>query len=815
VATELPLSCDVVVIGGGIAGCSVAYHLAKSGVTDVVLLERRVLGCGTTWHAAGLVLQLRSTESLTWLARYTTELVQELERETGQSTGYRRTGAINVASDGERFEEIRRNASVARRYGIEAHVISPSEILRLWPHINSEDLIGGVYTPNDGQLNAVDFNQAYAKGARLYGAKIFEHVEVTGIIIENQKACGVKTASGDISARYVVNAAGMWARQLGEKCGVVVPSHAAEHFYVVTEPISELPAGTPVLRDPGRFTYFKEDAKKLLIGSFEPRAKPWGVQGIPADFEFGQLPDDWEHFEPALKNALHRVPMLKDVGLKLFFNGPESFTPDNMFAVGETPEVKRLFVATGFNSSGIQSSGGIGKVVADWILNGSPSMDLGDIDIRRFASFQRNRRYLRDRTVESLGLLHAMHWPFRQKETARPVRLSPFHCRLESRNACFGEAAGWERPNWFAPKGVKAEYRYSYGRQNWFEYAANEHQAVRNAVGLLDLSSFGKFVIQGPDAEKFLNHISANKLGGESDTVVYTPWLNKRGGIEADVTVTKLDRHTFWVITGAASQRRDLSWMRQHISAGEQVEITDITSGYAVLGIMGPRSRELLSKLTADDLSAHSFPFGTSREIDLAYARVRASRITNVGELGWELYIPSEFAVPVFDTIMAIAPDHDLSLVGYHAMNSLRMECGYRHWGHDITDQDTPLEAGLQFAVAFEKPGGFIGRDRLLEMRSQPRQRRLIFVALKNSDALIYQDEPIYWNGNVAGHITSGAYGYHLGCALGIGYISSEGGADEAAIIGSKFEVDIAGDRVPVEVSLKPFYDPRRRKVRL
>ena len=812
---DLPNRASVVIVGGGIVGCSLAYHLTLRGCTDVVLLERKQLTCGTTWHAAGLVGQLRATYNLTRLAQYTTNLYASLEQETGQATGFRQTGSIAVATNQARLEELKRGASMAKCFGLEVQTLAPSEIASLWPGVRIDDLVGGVYLPKDGRTNPIDTTQALAKGAKSRGARIFENCAAQEIIIENGTAVGVRTEFGEIRADMVVNCAGMWAHELGARAGTTVPLHAAEHFYIVTEPMEGLHSNMPVLRDPDGCAYFKEDAGKLLVGWFEPVAKPWGMKGIPETFSFDSLPDDLEHIEPLLTAAMHRAPALEKTGINLFFNGPESFTPDDRYLLGETPEVRNLFVAAGFNSIGIQSAGGAGKVLADWMLDGHPPMDLWDVDIRRAMPFQRNRSYLRDRTVETLGLLYAMHWPFRQPETARGVRRSILHDRLAARGACFGEVAGWERPNWYAPPGVKPEYEYSYGRQNWFDYCAAEHNAVRNAVGLFDQSSFAKFVVQGPDAEKVLNHICANNVAVPVGKVVYTQWLNERGGIEADLTVTREAPERYLVVTAAATQTRDFAWLQRQIPADARAMATDLGASMAVLGLMGPRSRELLQRLSDADFSNEAFPFGTSQTIDLAYARVRASRITYVGELGWELYVPVECASGVFDALMREGEPLGLRLAGYHALNSLRMEKGYRHWGHDISDEDTPLQAGLGFAVSWKKPNGFLGREALLKQKEEGVTRKLLQFALHNANALLYHNEPIWRDGAIVGRISSGMFGHALGQSLGMGYVElgTFAGSD-AALLAASYEIEVAGVKVPATASLAGFYDPQSLRVK-
>ncbi len=812
---DLPNRASVVIVGGGIVGCSLAYHLTLRGCTDVVLLERKQLTCGTTWHAAGLVGQLRATYNLTRLAQYTTNLYASLEQETGQATGFRQTGSIAVATNMARFEELKRGASMAKCFGLEVQTLAPAEIASLWPGVRIDDLVGGVFLPKDGRTNPIDTTQALAKGAKSRGARIFENCAAQDILIENGKAVGVRTEFGEIRADMVVNCAGMWAHTLGAKAGTTVPLHAAEHFYIVTEPMEGLHSNMPVLRDPDGCAYFKEDAGKLLVGWFEPVAKPWGMKGIPETFSFDSLPDDLEHIEPLLTAAMHRTPALEKTGINLFFNGPESFTHDDRYLLGETPEVRNLFVAAGFNSIGIQSAGGAGKVLSDWMLDGHPPMDLWDVDIRRAMPFQRNRSYLRDRTVETLGLLYAMHWPYRQPETARGVRRSILHERLAAHGACFGEVAGWERPNWYAPAGVKAEYEYSYGRQNWFDYSAQEHNAVRNAVGLFDQSSFAKFVVQGPDAEKVLNQICANNMAVPVGKVVYTQWLNERGGIEADLTVTREASDRFLVVTAAATQTRDFAWLQRQIPSDARATAMDLGASMAVLGLMGPRSRELLQRLSDADFSNAAFPFGTSQVIDLAYARVRASRITYVGELGWELYVPVECAPAVFDALMKEGEPLGLKLAGYHALNSLRMEKGYRHWGHDISDEDTPLQAGLEFAVSWKKPDGFLGRAALLKQKEEGVTRKLVQFALQDANALLYHNEPIWRDGAIVGRISSGMFGHALGKSLGMGYVELGAWAgNDAGLLAAQYEIEVAGVKVPATASLAGFYDPQSLRVK-
>jgi 4-methylaminobutanoate oxidase (formaldehyde-forming) len=812
---DIPSHASVVIIGGGIVGCSVAYHLAKRGCADVLLLERRKLTCGTTWHAAGLVGQLRATQNLTRLAQYTTQLYEGLERETGQATGFRQVGSVAVAASMARFEELKRGASMARCFGLEVQVLSPAAARECWPLLSTDGLVGAVFLPKDGRTNPVDTTQALARGARSGGVRIIEELKVTGIQKSNGRVTGVTTDAGEVRADIVVNCAGLWAREVCGWVDVSVPLHAAEHFYIVTQPIAGLPSELPVLRDADACSYFKEDAGKLLVGWFEPRAKPWGGNGIPDSFAFDQLPADLGHIEPLIAQAMQRVPVLESAGVQVFFNGPESFTPDDRYLLGEAPELRGLYVAAGFNSIGIQSAGGAGKVLADWILDGHPPFDLWDVDIRRCAPFQRNKRYLRDRTVESLGLLYAMHWPFRQPETARGVRKSALHDRLRAAGACFGEVAGYERANWFAPAGVEPRYEYSYGRQNWFEYSAAEHRAVRERAGLFDQSSFGKFVLKGADAAAVLGRMCANEVDVPLGRVVYTQWLNERGGIEADLTVTREAADSYLIVTSCATQTRDFHWLARSIPEGARAVALDVSSAYAVLGLMGPCSRDLLATLTDAELHSAAFPFATSQTIDIGYARVRASRITYVGELGYELYIPTEFVQSVYDEIVAAGKAFGLRLAGYHALNSLRMEKAYRHWGHDISDEDTPLEAGLQFAVAWNKAAGFVGRGALERQRAAGLRRRLVALALERNDRMLYHNEPIWRNGELVGRVSSAMFGHTIEAPLALGYLANGGElVTPEWISAGRYEIEIADERIPARVSLRPFYDPASERVK-
>jgi glycine cleavage system T protein len=811
-AGPIPSHARVVIIGGGIVGSSVAYHLTKLGWRDVVLLERRDLSCGTTWHAAGLVGQLRSSHNLTRLASYGAVLFESLEAETGQATGFRRCGSISVARTAERLIELKRGASMAKCFGVEIELISPSEAGRLWPLMRTDDLAGAVWIPRDGRTNPIDTTLALAKGARQGGATILENVAVTGIHRERGVATGVATDHGDVACEIVVNCAGMWGREIGRMAGVNVPLHASEHFYIVTEPMAGVTRELPVLRDTDGYIYAREEVGGLLMGGFEPIAKPWGMDGIPADFAFSLLPEDWDHFRIFMEQAIVRIPALETAPVRQHVNGPESFTPDNRYMLGEAPELRNFFVAAGFNSVGIASAAGAGRALAEWIVAGEPSMDLWDVDIRRFMPFQSNAGYLRERTREVVGLLYAMHWPFRQPETARGVRRSVLHDRLAGRGAVFGVAAGWERANWFATAGVEPRYAYTYGRQNWFPCATAEHRAVREAVGLFDQSSLAKFRLQGLDATAVLQSLCANDVDVPPGRIVYTQMLNARGGIECDLTVSRLAEDTYLIVTIAAAATHDADWIRRSLGDA-RVTLTDVTSAFTVLGVMGPHSRELLSRVTSADLSDTAFPFGTTREIDIGYGLARATRITYVGELGWELYLPTEFAAGAYDAVLGAGEGLGLRHAGYHAMDSLRMEKGYRSWGHDIGGDDTPLQAGLGFAVALKKDA-FVGRDALLRQRDKPLTRRLVMFTLDDAAPLLLGDEPIYRDGVLVGRITSGAYGHTLGRSVGMGYVTHADGVDAAFVRAGRWQLEIALGRFAATAHLEPPYDPKSARVR-
>ncbi len=813
--TEVPSKARVVIIGGGISGCSVANHLAKLGWTDIVLLERRQLTSGTTWHAAGLVGQLRASQNMTRLAKYSTDLYGKLEEETGMATGFRQCGSITVALTEERREEIFRQAALARAFGIDVTEMSPAEVLERYPHLEISDVVAGVHLPNDGQADPGNIALALAKGARMLGAKIIENVKVSKVVTKDGRVTGVEwEAGGDkgqIATENVVNCGGMWGRDFAAQNGVTLPLHACEHFYIVTENIPGL-AQLPVLRVPDECAYYKEDAGKLLLGAFEPKAKPWGMNGIPEDFCFDQLPEDFDHFEPILEKAVSRMPLLGEVGIHTFFNGPESFTPDDRYYLGEAPNLAGYWMAAGYNSIGIVSSGGAGMALAQWMHDGEPPFDLWEVDIRRAQPFQMNRRYLKERVSETLGLLYADHFPYRQMATSRGIRRSPLHDHLKARGAVFGEVAGWERANWFANEGQTPEYEYSWKRQNWFDNQRAEHMALREGVGLLDMTSFGKIRVEGRDALAFLQRLCANDMDVAAGRIVYTQMLNGRGGIECDLTVTRLSETVFFLVVPGATLQRDLVWLRRHLG-DEWVTITDVTASEAVIPIMGPRARDLLAQVSPNDLSNDAHPFGMAREIEIGMGLARAHRVTYVGELGWELYVSTDQAAHVFEAIADAGADVGLKLCGLHAMDSCRIEKGFRHFGHDITDEDHVLEAGLGFAVKTDK-GDFIGRDAVLSKREAGLDRRMLQFKLTDPEPLLFHNEPILRDGKIVSFLTSGNYGHALGGAIGLGYVPCAPGETGADMLASSYSIDVAGHTVAAEVSLAPMYDPKSTRVR-
>jgi len=813
---SLPTHAQVVIIGGGVIGCSVAYHLTKLGWRDVVLLERSQLTAGTTWHAAGLVVTPSGDELSLEMATYTIELMKTLEAETGQSTGFKPIGYLQLACTPDWLEERRRMAVAARRLGVNYQEISPSEVKEMWPLANTSDILSGFYTPEDGRANPVDFTMALAKGARMGGVKIFEGTKVIGINKKNGRVTGVVTDKGEIEAEIVVNCAGIWGREVGKMAGVNVPLQAAEHYYLLTEPIEGVHPDLPIIEDFDRYSYFREEVGGLLVGFFEPVAAPWGMDGIPKDFSFGEIKPDWDRMMPYIEIAAERVPILQNAGIHKFFCGPESFTPEGSPLLGESTELKNFYVATGLNSLGILQGGGVGRIMAQWIVDGYCPVESLHIDIARCLPFQGNQKYLTDRTVETLGMQYQLIYPNTSMKTARNIRKTAIHNQLAKAGAFFTEGMGWEIPDWYAPPGVEAKIEeYSWGRQNWFEYLAAEHKACREDVILMDVTSMSKFLVQGRDVEKVLNNFCGNDVAVPVGKVVYTQWLNERGGMEADLTVTRLAEDKYFIVSAGDFYSHDLMWLKKHIPYESHTFVTDVTSGYTLLNIQGPKSRELMRRVTTADVSREAFPYMTAQEIDINYALVLVMRVTYEGELGFELYIPAEFSTHVYETVVEAGQDLGLRHAGFQALNSLRIEKAYREYGHDMDNLDTPLEAGLGFAVKFDKPGGFIGRDALLRHKeSGPLKYRMVQFLLDDPEPLLYGNEIIYRNGKIVGYLQTGAYGFTLGGAVGMGFVENEDGATADFINNGIYEIDIAGVRYPARASLRPMYDPKGIRVR-
>jgi 4-methylaminobutanoate oxidase (formaldehyde-forming) len=814
--TILPEHAQVVIIGGGIIGCSVAYHLADMGCREVVLLERDQLTSGTTWHAAGLMTTYGSgSETILSVRKHSMNLYRRLEVETGQQTGFNPCGFIEVAADEDRLEEYRRITAFNRLHGNDIQELSPSEVGELFPFARVDTLKAGFYAAEDGRINPVDVTMALAKGARLKGAKIFQNTPVRSVLSRNGTVTGVRTERGEIRSEFVVNCAGMWARQLGEQSGVVIPNQAAEHYYLITEAIEGVSSDLPVLEDPSVHAYYREETGGMMVGLFEPDCAPWRVDGIPEDFSFGELPPDWDRLTPFLEKAMERVPVTMESGIRKFFCGPESFTPDLAPVIGEAPELRNYFVAAGLNSVGIITGGGWGRVVAHWIMNGRPDVDVTGVNIDRFHRYQCNPEYRRQRALESLGLVYACHYPDRSPVTARGARQSPFHDRLVAQRAHFRDVSGWESPGWYAPEGHEpVADRLTWGRANWFPWWEAEHRACREGVIAMDMSFMGKFLVQGRDAGEFLNYLSANEVNAVDERITYTQWLNEDGRLEADLTVTRLDQESFMVVTSDVAHRHTETWMKRHIREGQQVSVTDVTSGYGQLNIQGPRSRELLQSISTADLSNEAFPFRTAREIDMGLGRVLCVRITYVGELGYELNIPSEQAVHVYDRIVEAGEAVGLKHAGLKALSSLRLEKGYRDYGHDIDNMDDPYSTGLGFAVRLDKESDFIGKQACIARKADPHYpHRLVQVLLQDPEPLMIHSEVVLRNGEPVGEVRAASYGHTLGASVGLAMVSGDP-VDADYLAAGTWEVDIGGKRYPASVSLKPLYDLGMKRVR-
>ncbi|MDR3475007.1 MAG: FAD-dependent oxidoreductase [Devosia sp.] len=810
----LPTHAQIVVIGGGIIGCSTAYHLARDHKADVVLLEQGRLTSGSTWHAAGLVGQLRSSASITQVLKYSVELYKRLKDETGLDTGWKMTGCLRLATNGDRWTEFKRLATTARSFGMEMELISPAEVKRMWPLLEVSDLVGASYLPTDGQASPSDITQSLAKGARQAGARIVEGVTVTGFEMDGNRIVAVETTDGTIRCETVVNCAGQWARQVGAMAGINVPLQPVKHQYIITEKLDGLASDSATIRDPDRRTYFKEEVGGLVMGGYEPNPIPWTTGDVPGDFQFRLFDDDWDHFEQHLEQAIARVPALAETGVRKMINGPESFTPDGNFILGPAPECANMYVGAGFNAFGIASGGGAGWVLAQWAVTGEAPMDLWVVDIRRFSAMHRDREWVKERTLEAYGKHYTIAYPHEEYESGRGVITSPLYERLKARGAVFGSKLGWERPNWFAPAGAEARDVYSMGRQNWFEAVGAEHRLVREGVGIFDQSSFAKYEVSGPGAAEALSRIAANAVDREVGRLTYTQLLNSRGSIECDLTVARLADELFYIVTGTGFRTHDLAWIREHLPAGVSVDTQDVTEEWGTLSLMGPHARDVLSAVTPADVSNAAFPFGHARVLPIAGTQVRALRVTYVGELGWELHGPLDRLGEVFDALLAAGNRFGIRPIGYRALESLRLEKGYRAWGSDITPNDTPFEAGLGWAVKLKSGAPFLGREALEAARQKPLRKLLASFTTRDESAVLVGRETILRNGEFAGYLTSGGYGYSIGRPIGLGYVRNPDGVDAAYLSAGSYELVVANERLPAELHLGALYDPQNLRVK-
>jgi sarcosine dehydrogenase len=814
----LPTHAQIVVIGGGIIGCSTAYHLARDHKADVILLEQGQITSGSTWHAAGLVGQLRSSASITKVLKYSVDLYKRLHEETGLETGWKMTGCLRLATKEDRWTEFRRLATTAGSFGMEMHLVSPQEVKKMWPLMDTSDLIGASWLPTDGQASPSDITQSLAKGARMHGAKLYENVRVTGFEMEGTRIIAVQTNQGRVACEKVVNCGGQWARQIGAMAGVSVPLHPVKHQYIITEKLEGLSSDAPTIRDPDRRTYFKEEVGGLVMGGYEPDPQSWvtGLPGgdIPDQWEFQLFDDDYDHFEQHMTQAIARVPALETVGVKQMVNGPESFTPDGNFILGHAPECTNMFVGAGFNAFGIASGGGAGWVLAEWVVRGEAPLDLWVVDIRRFSGLHRDRAWVEERTLEAYGKHYTVAFPHEEYESGRPRIVSPLYERLKGHRAVFGSKLGWERPNWFAPHGTAPRDDYSMGRQNWFEPVGEEHRHVREKVGVFDQSSFAKYELSGADAAAALEAICANHVAKQPGRLTYTQVLNSRGGIECDLTVARLADERFYIVTGTGSRTHDFAWIKEHLPNGADALLTDVTEEFGTLSLMGPKSRDVLRAVTGAEVEDATFPFGAVREIEIAGNRVRALRVTYVGELGWELHVPLAGTGDVFDALMGAGKQYDIRPTGYRAIESLRLEKGYRAWGSDITPNDNPFEAGLGWAVKMKRDIDFIGRAALTQALAGPVTKRLCGFTTDDPEVVLLGRETILRNGEPVGYLTSGGYGYTVGRPIGYGYVRNSDGVDETFLASGRYELIVANEKVSARLHQEPLYDPKGERVR-
>jgi sarcosine dehydrogenase len=811
---SLPSHAEIIVIGGGIIGCSTAYHLARDHKADVILLEQNKLTSGSTWHAAGLVGQLRSSASITQVLKYSVELYKSLAKETGLETGWKMTGCLRLACNEDRWTEYKRLATTALSFGMEMHLLTPKEVKAMWPLMEVSDLVGANFLPTDGQASPSDIAQSLAKGARMHGARLFEGVRVEGFDIDKGRVVAVRTNQGRIACEKVVNCGGQWARQLGAMAQVSIPLQPVKHQYIITEKVQGLATDIATIRDPDRRTYFKEEVGGLVMGGYEPNPQSWTLDDVPSDFEFQLFADDWDHFEQHMTEALARVPALETTGIKKMINGPESFTPDGNFILGAAPELANYYVGAGFNAFGIASGGGAGWVLAQWVASGEAPMDLWVVDIRRFSDLHKDRNWVNERTLEAYGKHYTVGFPHEEYQSGRPRIVSPLYERLKGLNACFGSKLGWERPNWFAPKGAVPEDIYSMGRQNWFDAVGVEHRAVRERVGVFDQSSFAKYELRGKDAAEALSFICANDVSRPPGRLTYTQMLNSRGGIECDLTVARLSDDHFYIVTGTGFRTHDLAWIRDHIKPGLDARIEDVTEGWGTLSVMGPKARDVIAAITKSDMSNKAFPFGHVREIEISGRKLRALRVTYVGELGWELHMPIGAMGDVFDALMQAGSAHGIAPAGYRALEALRLEKGYRAWGSDITPNDNPFQAGLGWAVKLKSNVAFMGREACEKAATSAPPKRLAGFTTDDPSVVLLGRETILRNGKQVGYLTSGGYGFTVGKPIGYGYVRDSAGVDDAYLRDGDYELVVAKDVVKARVHLEPLYDPANARVK-
>ncbi len=811
---KFPTHADVVVIGGGIIGCSTAYHLARDHKLKVVLLEQNRLTSGSTWHAAGLVGQLRSSASITRVLKYSVDLYKKLDAETGLATGWKMSGCLRLATNENRWIEYKRLATTAKSFGMEMHLLSPADVKKMWPLMNVDDLVGASYLPTDGQASPSDIAQSLAKGARMHGAQLIEGARVTSFDIVEGRVIAINTTLGKISCEKIVNCGGQWARQIGVMAGVSVPLQPVKHQYLITEKIDGLSPDAATIRDPDRRTYFKEEVGGLVFGGYEPNPIAWTQGDVPDNFEFQLFDDDWDHFEQHMGEAMARVPALQKAGIKKMINGPESFTPDGNFILGVAPELKNFFVGAGFNAFGIASGGGAGWVLADWVASGEAPMDLWVVDIRRFSDLHKDRAWTSERTLEAYGKHYSIGFPHEEYQSGRPRIVSPLYDRLKNLNACFGSKLGWERPNWFAPKSVEPRDIYSMGRQNWFAAVGEEHRCVRECVGIFDQSSFAKYELRGKDAAQALSWICANTVDRPAGKLAYTQLLNSRGGIECDLTVARIAEDHFYIVTGTGFRTHDFAWIADHIKPGLDAKLTDITEAYGTLSVMGPNSRAVIQTVTASDMSNAAFKFGEVKEIVIAGYKVGALRVTYVGELGWELHMPIAATGDVFDALMAAGRAYGVAPAGYRALESLRLEKGYRAWSSDITPNDTPLHAGLGWAVKMKSNQPFLGREAIEKTSQAPLTKMLAGFTTEREDIVLSGRETILRDGKLAGYLTSGGYGYTVGKPIGFGYVRNGSGVDKGYLKAGSYELVVANEIVKCNMHLEAVYDPKNERVK-